>query len=342
MCGGDETPPTQGWSTPKCLRPVPLEAAGDGDLVVEEFPLTYSGYTYPHSRIAHVKGRKPVPVVLVHHNYAGLKQFDIDQACFLARAGYVGLAVDCYREKDTYTFTDRNPLEDDGEEAREAHFKGAFETMNDLLWNPESWRDLMSAYLDAAFAYKAVAAGQAGAIGYCLGGQSCLEQLRAGHALKAIVTFHGLLNSRPMYKEAPHCYNPKKRLTQEEYTSQVKPPSNTYSKGCIVVVENGSIDEHVPPDSIIEWMVEMDQHEIDWRFTNHARTPHGWALGPGVTASSYQEVADRRSTQSMLATFSEAWPEVSQYHVELNACGTAMPRFNRRKGEGSDMKKSML
>ena len=34
------------------------------------------------------------PLVLVVHNYAGMKQFDIDQAAYIARSGFTALAVD--------------------------------------------------------------------------------------------------------------------------------------------------------------------------------------------------------------------------------------------------------
>ena len=47
---------------------------------------------------------------------------------------------------------------------------------------------------------------------------------------------------------------------------------------------------------------EMDENKIDWRFNNHSQTHHGWALGPGVTATAYKESSDRRSTLSMLST----------------------------------------
>ena len=50
----------------------------------------------------------------------------------------------------------------------------------------------MKANLDMAFAHPAVEAGLAAAIGYCFGGQACIEQVRAGHQLQAIVSFHGL------------------------------------------------------------------------------------------------------------------------------------------------------
>ena len=33
------------------------------------------------------------------------------------------------------------------------------------------------------------------------------------------------------------------------------------------------------------WKKEMDDAGIDWRFNNHARTPHGFALAPGVFRS---------------------------------------------------------
>ena len=75
--------------------------------MVEDFPITFEGYSYPYGRLCYIKGRPPVPVILVHHNYAGLKQFDVDQACFIARAGYVGLAVDLYQETATFTAEDR-------------------------------------------------------------------------------------------------------------------------------------------------------------------------------------------------------------------------------------------
>ena len=43
--------------------------------------------------------------------------------------------------------------------------------------------------LRKAFKHPAVKHGLAGAFGYCLGGQSCLEQVRAGHPIQA--SWHG-------------------------------------------------------------------------------------------------------------------------------------------------------
>ena len=52
----------------------------------------------------------PRPVVLVLPNYAGMKQFDKDQAVFLAKLGYIGLAVEVFHETEDYKYADRNPV----------------------------------------------------------------------------------------------------------------------------------------------------------------------------------------------------------------------------------------
>ena len=49
-----------------------------------------------------------------------------------------------------------------------------------------------------------------------------------------------------------------------------------------MLIENGDADAHVGLAELSEWKAEMDEHSIDWRFNNHARTPHGFALAPGV------------------------------------------------------------
>merc|ERR1711988_1552474 len=121
----------------------------------------------------------------------------------------------------------------------------------------------------------------------------------AGHQIQAIVTFHGLLHSRPMFKDDP--FNPGRRISKEQYERECGVPANTYTTGCVVVIENGDLDEHVPPDMLEEWRQEMNANKIDWRFNNHSATHHGWALGPGVTATKYNEASDRRSTLSMLS-----------------------------------------
>lgn len=321
MCKDDWEPPAdfKPYRTLCFLRPAATAASGsDGDLVIENFPITYEGYTYTHGAIAYVKGRPPAPVVMINPNYAGLKQFDIDQAAFLAKAGYVGLALDLYKDTPEYPFSNRNPEKDD-KEAGKAHFKAAFKAMNELLLHPKPWRGLMGAYLAEARKHPAVHQEYAGTIGYCLGGQCVLEQVRSGHQIQAAVTFHGLLQSMPL-----DLADKGRRYTQERFDAEVQAAPNNYARDCKVLIENGDMDQAVPPESIDAWKQEMDAAGIDWRFNNHARTPHGFALAPGVWSTAYTEAADRRSTLSMLSLFAEVWPEFPQYPQAINACGTRL------------------
>lgn len=328
MCVPDTNPPSEPYQTRQHLLPsargqslLEAQATNAGELVIEEFPLSYNGYTYTHSRIAYVTGRGPVPVVLVYPNYAGLKQFDVDVAAFLARCGYVGLAVDLYKDvPGEYTFADRNPHRDASADIIKRHRSGSSRAMDDLLRAPKDWRVLMHAYLAAAFAHLAVSDGLAGAIGYCLGGQCVLEHVRAGHLLQAVVSFHGVYHSRPRHAKED------RRLTKEEFEGEVDLAVDAYGSACRVLVEHGDHDTRDGRDgaSIAAWKEEMDAVGVDWRFNNHARTPHGFALAPGVWSNAYTESSDRRSTLAMLSLFSETWPAFPQYAVEANACGTVL------------------
>eukprot|EP00040_Diaphanoeca_grandis_P033371 m.204371 g.204371 ORF g.204371 m.204371 type:complete len:357 (+) comp32884_c3_seq7:450-1520(+) len=324
-------------------------------VICKSFPLTFEGYTYAHGKIAYLTDRPPAPIVIVHHNYAGLKQFDVDQACFLARAGYVGVAVDLYRETNligvedqtlVYNFEDRDPkmnlnffgthrksqkrtTEQEATIAR--HGVGAMSAMHGLLKSPVHWRNLMKAWLQQARQHPATHNTYAGAIGYCLGGQSLLEQVRAGHDLQAVVSFHGLLHSRPESSKRKHHGNPyKQRMTRDEFEADasIVKAANTYAKGCNVLIENGAIDTHVPRESIAEFEKEMLKHEVNYTINNHYDTPHGFALAPGVWATAYHEDADRKSTMSMLNLFAQVWPAFPPMSVNINACGTVLHRAN--------------
>ena len=80
----------------------------------------------------------------------------------------------------------------------------------------------------------------------------------------------------------------------------------------------------MPQSDIDAWVLEMDEAGVDWRFNNHAQTPHGFALAAGGWSTAYHEPADRRSTLSMLSLFAEVWPDYPQNAVPVNACGTVL------------------
>lgn len=304
----------------RCMQPsqagLRVSPASAKAVKCEPLLVEFEGYTYK-SDIAFQEERGPSPVVLVFPNYAGKKQFDIDQAVFLAKLGYVGVAVDLYPETPEYSYSDRNPNKDTPEELVGKHWSGAFGNMNHLLRNPTKLRGLMAATLAIARQHNASHKQLAAGIGYCFGGCCVLECVRSGIDMQGVVSFHGVLQSNPIF--IPGLMGD----DDKNFDRTVNPaPQAPYAKQCKVLIENGDLDQIVPQASVDAFKKEMDAQGIDWVFHNHSQTPHGFALPPGVWATDYNEAADRRSTLSMMSLFAEVWPEfVPDCTVTHNAAG---------------------
>ena len=120
------------------------------------------------------------PGVLVVHEWWGHNQHARNQAERLARAGYVGLALDMYG---------KGKVTDHPEEAQAfmqeamsdvARARGRFETALEIL-KKDPRGD----------------AEQVAAIGYCFGGAVVLAMARTGMELDAVASFHGALQTPP-------------------------------------------------------------------------------------------------------------------------------------------------
>ena len=61
-----------------------------------DIPLKFGNNEFLGHLVAPPLSAGPRPLVLVIHNYQGLKFFDVDVAEYLARLGYAALAVDMY------------------------------------------------------------------------------------------------------------------------------------------------------------------------------------------------------------------------------------------------------
>lgn len=274
----------------------------------------FRGHHYSGEMVAPAEAAGPRPLVLVIHNYQGLKFFDVDVAEYLARVGYVGLAIDTYGDKvpaDQRTWPD-NPAD------IEAFQKQCFEGMVAMDHDHELFRSLMNEWLQQGLAHNYVDEKFApAAIGYCFGGMAVLECVRGGLNVSAVVSLHGLLQTG----EDP---NPGRNGAARP---PVKPAPNKYTKDAIVVIENGANDELVPDESKQRFFKEMDDANVQWVFNHHAQTPHGFALPPTLGPPGRLHVAtDRRSSVNMLALFREVFPGVPQSYVANNAAGTAIPR----------------
>ncbi len=119
-----------------------------------------------------LKGKRPG--VLVIHEWWGLNQHARNQAIRLAKAGYVGFALDLY-----------------GKGKVAEHPKDAQAFMEEASKDPAA----LAARFDAAMAQvkeqPQVDPSRIAAVGYCFGGGVALRMARAGEPLAAVATFHG-------------------------------------------------------------------------------------------------------------------------------------------------------
>ena len=255
----------------------------------------------------------PRPLVLVIHNYQGLKQFDRDVAEYFARLGYVGLAIDMYGDRVP---SDEREFPTDPRRV-EAFQTKCFEAMVWLDHDPEFFRALLEAWINAGKAEACVNDAVApAAIGYCFGGMAVLEGVRGGLDLSAVVSFHGLLQTGE--DPSPARFGAVRQ--------PLEPIPNHYNTETIVLIENGAEDHLVLQAHKDRFFAEMDGAGVDWCFVDHAKTPHGFALPSRIGPPGHlHEGADRRSTQNMLSLLREVFPDVEQAKVDRNAAGTKIP-----------------
>lgn len=292
----------------------PHEIWPEAELRRATLQLNFQGVDYQSYMVAPAKADGPRPMIMVIHNYQGLKFFDIDVAEYFARLGYVGFAIDLYGD---LVPEHQRVFPADPEQIAD-YQKRCFEGMVAMDHDHQKFRDLMAAWLQQGLAHEFVDEEfPPAAIGYCFGGMAVLEAVRGGLPLGGVVSLHGLLQTG----EDP---NPARNGAERP---PLKTCANHYNTDTVVVVENGANDELVPDESKQRFFAEMNEAGVDWTFHHYANTPHGFALPPtlGPPGRLY-EPADRRSTVAMLALFREIFPGVKQNAVSHNAAGTSIPQ----------------
>lgn len=126
---------------------------------------------------AKAKGKQPG--VLVVHEWWGHNQHARNQAIRLAKAGYVGLALDMYGKGKVTT-----------------HPEEAQAFMLEAMKEPELMKARFGVALDVLKKDPHVDPERIAAIGYCFGGAVALTMARSGVDLDAVVTFHGALGTQ--------------------------------------------------------------------------------------------------------------------------------------------------
>src|SRR5262245_672365 len=113
-----------------------------------------------------VKGKRPG--ILVVHEWWGMNQHARNQAVRLAKAGYVGFALDMYGKGKVTT-----------------HPADAKSFMEEAMKDPQVIRARFNAALELLKQQPQVDTAKIGAIGYCFGGGVVLGMARAGADLRA-------------------------------------------------------------------------------------------------------------------------------------------------------------
>lgn len=129
------------------------------------------------------KGKRPG--VLVVHEWWGHNEHARNQAVRLAKAGYVGFALDLY-----------------GKGKVASHPDDAKKFMEQAIKDPGVVGARFNAAVDVLKKQPQVDPDKIGAIGYCFGGAVVLEMARGGADLDAVGVFHGPLaaHSQPAQK----------------------------------------------------------------------------------------------------------------------------------------------
>lgn len=153
----------------------------------------------------------------------------------------------------------------------------------DLRGDPAHYRARLAAAVAALRARPEAEGLPMGAIGYCMGGQAAIEAARDGQDLRAVVSFHGLLETG-------------------------KPAEPGAVKARILVC-HGDADPLVPRAHVVAFWEEMDAAGANWHFHSYSGVKHGFtdpgSDARGMAAIAYDASADRLSWAAMLELFDE-------------------------------------
>lgn len=195
-------------------------------------------------------------------NAHGLGRQARDRASALAKLGYVALATDMYGDGTFF----RDPRE----------VGALFAPLQDT---PGKLRSRVVAWYDALKAQPGVDKGRIAAIGFCFGGQCVLELARSGADVKAVVSYHGLL--------------------------QTAMPAKPGTVKARVAVYTGEKDPYVPREYVDAFRSEMLAADAHWQLTVFGDAYHSFTdpeadPNAGVAGIRYDPLADRLSWEGTL------------------------------------------
>lgn len=211
--------------------------------------------------------------MLIVHQFLGAGVYERKRAEMLAKLGYTAFACDIH-----------------GKGIRPTLPKDAGEHMVKYTNNRMLLRARAQAGLDVLKKHATVDPGRTAAIGYCSGGTAVLEMARANMDVRAVASFHGLLNAQ----------------TGMEAKEKIRP---------LVLVCNGGADGAGTPAKVADFKKEFLEGDAkaDLTFINYPGVRHGFTIwkdnggrGQGPHPN-YDKHADEDSWKKMQEFFARAF-----------------------------------
>ena len=122
--------------------------------------------------------KKPMPVVVIVHQWKGLSENEKMRARMFAKLGYVAFAADIY-----------------GKGVRPADKESAGKEAGKYRADRKLLVERVKAAMEKARTYPMSDKARSAAVGYCFGGTAVLELARAGNDAMAVISFHGNLDT---------------------------------------------------------------------------------------------------------------------------------------------------
>jgi len=230
------------------------------DIVYKVGDKSFTGY------LADGSNGKKVPGILVCHQGGGLRDHEKDRARMLAELGYVAFVLDVYGEVAS---------------TREK----AMELLNGLVQNQKLWDERILAGLAQLKAQAHVDTSRLAAIGFCFGGMTVLELVRASDELACVVAFHPGLTGLP----------------------QTDPRKVTGK----VMVCAGQLDPLIPDDARTQFLKLMREAGADLQYINYSLAGHSFTDKTvaefNIPNFEYHAPTDRRSWAAMRDLFDETF-----------------------------------
>jgi len=208
--------------------------------------------------------------ILICHQGGGLRDHEKERARMLADLGYVAFCLDMY-----------------GEEVKER--EDAMRLLNAVSQNQQLWGDRIRAGLDQLKVQPNVDAKRLAAIGFCFGGMTVIEAVRATPELKCVVAFHPGLTHLPEADARP-------------------------IHGSLLVCA-GQKDPLIPDEARNRFFKLMAEAKADLQYINYSQAGHSFTDASvaqfNMPNFEYHEPTDRRSWAAMRDLFDETLGKVA-------------------------------